>query len=179
MEVLGGRGAEGKDLESMENDKHQVEPEKALEAPKKGPRPLTPKNKAFLQHLAAGRPTLEAYSLAGYKGEAHAAYQLRSDLKEHLQGLLEQGGWSREQIAVESNRLLALPLDPSVQNVNFKQKLDLLKFMDKALSAGKVGEAKPRITPVHFTFGGSKPTVEAIDAEVVSEATDTSNKGDI
>lgn len=140
----------------MEMAEHQNEPGKALQTGSKAPRPLTPKNRAFLQHLAAGRPTLEAYALAGYKGEPHAAYQLRSDLKEHLQMLLEQGGWSREQIAVEANKLMALPLDPSVQNVNFKQKLDLLKFMDKALSAGKGGNEKPRITPV--VIGINRPT---------------------
>lgn len=139
----------------MENAEHQNEPGKGLEKTLKEPRPLTAKNRSFLQHLAAGKPTLEAYALAGYKGDNHAAYQLRSDLKEHLQLLLEQGGWSREQIAVEANKLMALPLNPDVKNVNFKQKLDLLKFMDKALSAGKGSNEKPRITPI--VIGINKP----------------------
>lgn len=148
-------------------------PVRAPKAVVEGPRPLTAKSRSFLTHLAAGRPTLEAYALAGYKGEAHAAYQLRSDLKCHLMKLLEQGGWSREQVAVETNKLMALPLDPEVKNVNFKQKLDLLKFMDKALESGNKGNGnKPSITPVRITFGGSKPIVESVEAEVVTEAID-------
>lgn len=119
----------------------------SLVSAKKPSRALTPKNKAFLQHLANGRPTLEAYSLAGYKGEPHAAYQLRSDLKVQLGALLEQGGFSREQLAVEVNRLNELPLDPSVKNVNFKQKLDLLRLMEKAVPKPIVAGDRPKITP--------------------------------
>ena len=148
----------------MENEQEQ--PSQPQEAPmgseskalakKDAPRPLTPKNRSFLQHLANGRPTIESYKLAGYKGEAHAAYQLRSDLKEHLQLLLEQGGWSREQLALETNRLMALPLNPDIQNVNFKQKLDLLRFMDKALTPNKADTKAVKITPIVIAI--NKPT---------------------
>ena len=127
----------------------------SLVSAKKPARALTPKNKAFLQHLASGRPTLEAYSLAGYKGEPHAAYQLRSDLKVQLGALLEQGGFSREQLAVEVNRLNELPLDPSVKNVNFKQKLDLLRLMEKAVPKPVSMGDKPKITP--FIVAINKP----------------------
>jgi hypothetical protein len=140
------------------------------------PKPLTPKNKAFLQHLAAGRPTLEAYSLAGYKGEAHAAYQLRSELKAHLAILLEQGGFSRESLAAEVNKLNAIPLDPSIKNVNFKQKLDILRLMEKALPKPIENRINVKITP--FTLVGIRkeaPKEElrqesAIDAEIVEPA---------
>lgn len=130
-------------------------------------RPLTEKNKRFLQHLADGRPTLEAYKLAGYKGEAHAAYELRSALKPHLASLLEAGGWSREQLASEVRKLNELPLDPSIKNVNFKQKLDILRLMDKALPKEIPLKDKPKITP--FVIGINNPQSveihEASDSE--------------
>lgn len=137
------------------------------------PKPLTSKNRSFLNHLAAGRPTLEAYALAGYKGEAHAAYQLRSELKAHLAVLLEQGGFSRETLAVEVNRLNQLPLDPAITNVNFKQKMDVLRLMDKALPKPNDKGLHVEITPfVLFGIRNEGPKVEvrqadAIEAEIV------------
>jgi hypothetical protein len=133
-------------------------------------RALTPRAKAFLQHIADGRPTLEAYKLAGYKGENHAAYQLRCELKQHLATLLEQGGFSREQLAVEMNRLNTLPLDPAIKNVNFKQKMDVLRLMEKALPKSLTPSEKPNITPVRLTFHSpNEPKLKSIDAEVVNE----------
>ena len=119
-------------------------------------RELTAKNKAFLQHLAAGRPTLEAYKLAGYQGEPHAAYELRYQLKAHLATLLEQGGFSRETVAIEVNKLKALPLSEEIKNVNFKQKLDLLRFMDKALPK-EIEGSKPPITPFKLNLNFNAP----------------------
>lgn len=141
---------------SMSND--QEDPNNRLPAPipqKAGARPLTAKNKAFLQHLANGRPTLEAYKLAGYKGDAHAAYQLRSDLRTHLANLLEMGGWSRESLASEVQKLNEIPLDPTIKNVNFKQKLDILRLMDKALPKEIALNDKPKISP--FIIGINNP----------------------
>lgn len=132
-------------------------------------RPLTVKNKAFLQHLAAGRPTLEAYHLAGYKGNNHAAYQLRSDLKQQLALLLEQGGFNREQLAVEINKLNELPLDPSIKNVNFKQKMDILRLMDKALPKPMQQGDRPKITP--FVVAINKPEQVVLPPETTDEGT--------
>lgn len=148
-----------------------MDQQNSLVSPKVAPKPLTAKNKAFLQHLASGRPTLEAYNLAGYKGNNHAAYQLRSDLKQQLAVLLEQGGFSREQLAVEVNRLNELPLDPSIKNVNFKQKLDVLRLMEKALPKPMAQGDRPKITP--FIVAINKPLnvtlpPENKDAEVQS-----------
>lgn len=136
-------------------------------------RQLTAKNRAFLQHLASGRPTIEAYHLAGYKGEVHAAYQLRSDLKQQLALLLEQGGFSREQLGIEINRLNELPLDPTIKNVNFKQKLDILRLMERATTKTLIAGDRPKITPfvvstkvtVHDKDKGSMPP--SVDTTVV------------
>lgn len=146
-------------------------PPKALQAKEtkaKAPRGLSVKAKSFLRHLAAGRPTLEAYKLAGYSGEPHAAYQLRCDLKAHLAAMLESGGFSRESLAAEINKLNALPLDPSLQNVNFRQKLDILRLMDKALPK-QIEANKSKITPFKLSFSGEAPKLESIEGEVVNE----------
>lgn len=149
---------------------------KAQLIPQVGKRPdqqvkaLTTKNKAFLQHLADGRPTLEAYKLAGYKGEAHAAYQLRSDLKAHLALLLENGGWSRETLASEVKKLNELPLDPNITNVNFKQKLDILRLMDKALPKEISKADKPKITPFVIGINNAESvTINEPEAEGMQE----------
>lgn len=141
---------------SMSNDQEPQENTVPATVPSnKAVRPLTAKNKAFLQHLADGRPTLEAYKLAGYKGDAHAAYQLRSDLRVHLANLLEMGGWSRESLATEVKKLNEIPLDPSIRNVNFKQKLDILRLMDKALPKEIPLNERPKISP--FIIGINNP----------------------
>lgn len=138
-----------------------MEDNKTPMLPKKVERQLTTKNKSFLQHLANGRPTLEAYKLAGYNGEPHAAYELRYQLKAHLATLLEQGGFSRETVAIEVNKLMALPLSEEIKNVNFKQKLDLLRFMDKALPK-EISGARPSITPFKLNMNFKGPvTVES------------------
>lgn len=143
--------------------------DKEMQVSEKGkPRALTPKNKAFLQHLAAGRPTLEAYRLAGYQGDDHAAYQLRSDLKQQLGQLLEEGGFSREQLGAEINKLNAIPLDPAIKNVNFKQKLDVLRLMEKALPKG-IEVGKPKITP--FILAINKPEQVVLPPEPKDEGT--------
>lgn len=133
----------------------------------KKPKGLTAKNKSFLQHLAAGRPTIEAYKLAGYQGDNHAAYQLRSDLKQHLQVLLEQGGFSREQLGLEIKRLNELPLDPTIQNVNFKQKLDVLRLMEKAIPKEIGNGSKPVITP--FIIAINKPETVTVNDQAPVE----------
>lgn len=154
----------------MENLDPVKQPETALGSLKKPVRGLSKRAQSFLHHLAAGRPTLEAYSLSGYKGEPHAAYQLRSDLKQHLAALLEQGGFSREALASEVNRLNELPLDPNIKNVNFKQKLDLLRLMDKALPKQLPSGERPKITPFKLTFGGEQPKLTSIEGEIVGDS---------
>ncbi len=131
---------------------------------------LTARNKSFLNHLAAGRPTLEAYNLAGYKGDTHAAYQLRSDLKMYLARLLEEGGFSREHLASEITKLNTMPLDPSIKNVNFKQKLDVLRLMEKALPKPTSSMTGQKITPVRLNFHTTEPiTLDSVETTAEQE----------
>jgi hypothetical protein len=109
---------------------------------KKGPKDLSRKARAFLELLVAGKSTLEAYELAGYTGEKHAAYQLRSDLRFHLVQMLEAHGVSREDTKIQLMELLKLPV--SERTVSVGTKLKLLKFLDKLTEPQREGGA---ITP--------------------------------
>ena len=90
---------------------------------------LTRRARAFLELLVAGKSTLEAYELAGYTGEPHSAYQLRSDLRFHLAQAIEAHGVSPSDVKIELIKLLKLPV--AEQTVSVRTKLNLLKFMDK------------------------------------------------
>lgn len=132
------------------------------------PHALTARSRQFLVHIASGRPTLEAYRLCGYKGVPHSAYQLRSDLKHHLATLLENGGFSREQLGIEINKLNQLPLSDQIRNVNYKQKIDLLRLMHAALPKAVSSDLKPKITPFKLNFNEPQK-LTSIEGEVVHE----------
>ena len=130
------------------------------------PRELTPKNRLFLQLLSEGKSTLEAYELAGYKGERHAAYQLRSDLKEELIKTLEGQGIDRAGLMFGVKQLLELPLRET--EISVKTKIDLLKLLAKVVPQ-PVETDKPKITAFvvnnHINSNNSpQPTIDVTDA---------------
>lgn len=94
---------------------------------------LTLKNQSFLNHLLAGKSTIDAYRLAGYKGNGHAAYQLRSQLKEQLKSLLEAEGLDRNGLKIKVKRMLELGLNPEITSLSPKMYLDVLRFADKLM----------------------------------------------
>lgn len=94
---------------------------------------LTPRNRVFLELLASGVDTLDAYKQAGYRGSPHAAYELKSSLKGPLAALLEAKGFSHEGVASEILNLVKLPLHESQTKVNIQQKIQILKLMLQAL----------------------------------------------
>jgi hypothetical protein len=158
-----------------------VENKAILPVVKKQPA-LTKRNKSFLMHLANGRPTLEAYKLAGFKGEPHAAYELRSKLRSVLGHMLEARGIDRQDLMIQAKQLADLPLDPQIQSVTIKQKVDILRLYDKILAG--VDEAKPVISPVNFNFGDvtleQAPTKPGQDGSVVdSTASDLSDQAQV
>lgn len=111
--------------------------------PKKTDNKLSLKQRCFLEHLCAGKSTLEAYKLAGYKGKAKSAYQLRYELKGQLIELLEAEGVSRDGIMVEVKKLMDIPV--AQQMVNVDQKVKILRFL--ATLIPEEAKAKPKITP--------------------------------
>lgn len=107
-------------------------PSKALNLRKQTPK-LTLRNQSFLNHLIAGKTTLEAYRLAGYKGNVHAAYQLRSQLKEQLKVALEAEGLDRNGLKIRIKQMLEMGLDPEVKTLSPKMYLETLRFADKLM----------------------------------------------
>lgn len=147
----------------------------SLPAPNASTVHLTKRAKSFLAHLAAGRPTLEAYALAGYRGEPHAAYTLKVVLRHKLGDELMKQGWGRDELNVQVHALSELPLDPTVKAVSVKQKIDILKLYDKMLP--KPLADRPAITPLKLSFNfDSKPLItssactDVIAGEIVEPA---------
>jgi hypothetical protein len=106
-------------------------------------RELTVKNRVFLNHLVEGKKTLEAYRLSGYKGNEHAAYQLRSDLKDELVKALEAQGIDRAGLMLGVEQLMRLPVKDV--EISVKTKIDLLKLLAKMLPEVN-SSVKPTIT---------------------------------
>lgn len=86
---------------------------------------LTPKNRVFLDLLSQGKSTLEAYKLAGYQGEDHAAYELKSKLSKDFEAYLTAKGLSRGDLMLAVKGLIDLP----VANRNYKSLKDHMKLL--------------------------------------------------
>lgn len=100
------------DKSIQSNDPKQLEPK------------LTPKNRVFLELLSQGKSTLEAYTLAGYVGEPHAAYELKSKLSKDFEGYLTAKGMSRADLMLAVKDLISLPiLNPGHKTVRDQMKL--------------------------------------------------------
>ncbi len=120
-------------------------------------RKLTIKNRVFLEHLCQGMSTLESYRRAGYKGKESAAYELRSQLREHLILLLEGQGVSRDGLMAEVARLSRIPLEETT-SVSVRQKMDILRLLSRILPQPK--EARVKITPFIVNVGIPDARVE-------------------
>lgn len=149
------------------DDKELITTPKGLEAP----RELTAKNRLFLSLLAEGKKTLEAYKLAGYKGNDHAAYQLRSDLKEELIKTLQGQGIDRAGLMLDVRKLIALPSNAEVSGIiDAKIKLSALNLLFKMVESQTPSkEDKPRITAFIVNNGPSKQPSEVIDVTPSSQ----------
>ena len=142
----------------MENQPVEVNKDASKEV-----KQLTPKNRLFLMLLSEGKSTIEAYRAAGYKGEDHAAYELRSYLKEELLKILEGKGISREGLLMEYARMKDLPLNQDT--INVREKMDILAKMSKLLPSADA-DSKPKITA--FIIKPAEPKQEPIQVIEVS-----------
>jgi hypothetical protein len=117
---------------------------------------LGKRTQVFMELILAGHSTLDAYSLAGYKGQKNAAYVLRSQLKDRIEERLLNDGVSREGAKLQLQELLNLPLDPNIKTrgVSIKEKIMILKFLDKVTE--KEEGRKPSITPFNLTIQDPK-----------------------
>lgn len=120
---------------------------------------LTDKNILFLHWLRQGKPTTEAYTMAGYQGTAHAAYELRSYLKNELASMLNgEGLGTREGVLLKLKKLQDLPLAQTMLSV--KEALEILKLEAK-LQPKNEREEKPKITPIIINIQGNA-TIEPL-----------------
>jgi len=130
---------------------------------------LTPKNRVFLELLSQGKTTLEAYRLAGYQGEDHAAYELKSKLSKDFEAYLTAKGLSRGDLMLAVKELIDLPiLNPGYKSL--KDHMKLLTMWLKMLPAE--GNSKPNITAfVINNHNAVKPSSSAREASNVVDTT--------
>lgn len=147
------------------NDKAlSLNEEKGLEVKQ---RELTPKNRLFLQLLSEGMSTLQAYEKAGYKGSNHAAYQLRSDLKEELIKVLEGQGVDRAGLMYSLKNLIQLPtIEEEIGKIQAKTKLQALNLLFKMVEASKpVAAERPKITAFIVNNGTPQRIIDVTPSE--------------
>ena len=130
-------------------------------------RDLTPKNRLFLMLLMEGCKIPEAHRKAGYDGSEAAAYMLKHELKEEYEALLEVEGVSRSGLMAQVKRLNELDLDDS--KISVKEKINLLKLLERMLPKEERSVEKPKITPIIINISDKKeissPEVVDVEAE--------------
>ena len=124
-------------------------------------RNLTDKNILFLHHIKNGKGTVDAYEAAGYKGNAHSAYELRSYLKAEISKMLDgEGIGSKEGMLLKLKKLQELPLNQTT--ISVKEATELLKF-EARLQPKEVTETRRAITPIVININGSADVKAPVD----------------
>lgn len=123
---------------------------------------LTSKNRCFLEFLSQGKNTLEAYKLAGYQGDDHAAYELKSKLSKDFEAYLTAKGLSRADLMLAVKKLIDLPI-VNDEHKTMKDQMKLLTMWLKMLPTES--NNKPSITAFvinnHNAVKGSSTANEA------------------
>jgi hypothetical protein len=131
-------------------------------------RELTDKNVLFLHHLKMGLSTVEAYEKAGYQGNSHAAYELRSYLKNEIAKMLNGEGFgTREGLLLKLKKLQDLPVVQT--GLTVKEAVELLKLEAK-LQPKEAREAKPNITPIVINVH-APASVQAVEGSKTVDVT--------
>lgn len=141
---------------------------------------LNPKQRLFLSLIMEGNKTVEAYIKAGYRGDEHAAYTLKTRLNKALHALAEARGMTRADLMVQVQHIMELPLirvDSSgnsqpADGITVDQWIKLAHLKEKIVPDSKV---RPAITAIQINFDDKKECVsvdvpaqpEAVDAEIV------------
>lgn len=135
-------------------------------------RQLTPKNRLFLQLICDGKSTVDAYKQAGYKGDDHAAYEMRSYLGKELERVLAARGLDRANLMSALKELIDLPINDVQKSmgVSVKQRLAILKEWAKILP-NDTRDDRPKITPFILNLNASITPSSASEAPNVVDAT--------
>lgn len=130
-----------------------------------GRKALNAKNQKFLDKLADGIPTVDAYRLAGYTGSNHTAYELKRQLKQELREVLEARGYTMEGVATEILSLAKLPVDMTKypNGIPLSQKIQVLKLFAQTLKdeSPRTQGQQPHVTAFIINRGpGQSPKVQ-------------------
>lgn len=133
---------------------------------------LNPKQRLFLSLIMEGNKTVDAYVKAGYKGDEHAAYTLKTRLNKALQALAEARGMTRADLMVQVQHIMELPLirvdsqghSQPADGITIDQWIKLAIFKEKLVPDAK---ARPNITAVQINFGDDKKAEVSVEAPVV------------
>ncbi len=141
---------------------------------------LTPQNRLFIFYLNHGEPeagkrltVFESYQMAGYKGDKHAAYQLKSRLEKELLAEALNTGMSRADIVRNIASLVELPVvgddGKPVSSLTVQQHTRLLALGLKAHEATQA--LVPKITAIQINRydKGEKKAVDSVIIETTAE----------
>lgn len=113
---------------------------------------LNPKQCKFLTLFLAGHKVYDAYKLAGYEGDSHAAYILKGRLNKELEVLAASKGCSKADLMASIATLNDLPVvdknGQPVSGINMTHKLKLLALQQKTLDSNKA--EMPKITAIQI-----------------------------
>lgn len=123
---------------------------------------LNPKQRLFLSLVLEGKKTPEAYKLAGYEGDDHAAYTLKTRLNKALSALAEARGMTRADLMVQVQNMMELPLirvdsggrAQPVDGITVDQWIKMAHLKEKILPDRK---ERPNITAIQINLGEDKP----------------------
>jgi hypothetical protein len=105
---------------------------------------LTKRNFKFIELLSQGLSVVEAYKAAGYKGtNDQQPYQLSHSLKHKISEYLQVKGFNKENLAIQLDKLVSLPLRHDQTAVTIDQKIRMLRlFKDSLPESEKKEEPK-------------------------------------
>lgn len=129
--------------------------EKALSKP-------TEKNLMFVRLLLEGKNTTAAHKLAGYKGDPHAAYELRGKLRALIAAEAEKRGISLDGLKADAAALNSLPL--AQESVNVREKLAIMAETRKIVELAGGGVKNAVINALVIERGN------VVDVEPVADA---------
>lgn len=114
---------------------------------------LNAKNKLFLLHMLEGKNVKDAHKLAGYSGDAHAAYMLKARLKDEYELLVQEAsGNTKADLMQKLGWAASLPVvdkfGQNVTGISMANYLKALKQQADLMAANK--ETKPKLTMIQI-----------------------------
>ncbi len=124
-------------------------------------RKATDKNRLFVRLILEGKQTVVAHKLAGYKGDPHAAYELRGKLRALLAHEAEARGISLDGLKADAAALNVLPV--AATSVSVREKLAIMAETRKIVELSGGGAKNAVINALVIERG------PVVDAERVNE----------